>query len=160
MQNVERDGFTKNSVEEFTSRYGAGVKSLMPYVQWLAQNTGKDTSQSYNNQMDNTMAFPVYDGTLLSFVKQAQATGFMNRNYQYLYLRAGIRSVEDELNFINRAKLQDMDTLAAILSNYVLGGMTKGAMWTDAVRNGIFVGCVTKMNDLLSSWNHEVTAIR
>ena len=160
MQTVDRNGYTKFSVEAFTERYGAGVKKLMPYVDWLSKNAGAETSRDYNSQMESTMSFPVYDGTLLSFVKEAQATGFMNRNYQYLYLRADLNTAEDELKFIERARLEDMDTLAAILSKYVMGGMTKGSMWTDAVRSGVFCKTVQKMNDLLASWNHEVKAIR
>lgn len=150
----------KYSLEDYQNRFGEGIKRLIPYLSWLEQHIDQDVFQNYRNQMDRTMSFPVFDGTLLSFVKDAQATGMMDRNYLYVYSRRGFQTPEDELKFIERARLQDMDDLNGILSKYVLQGNTRAAAWSEGVSTGIFFHVVKKMDEILKTWGKKATDIR
>ena len=153
------DKIVKYTVEDYLDRYEAPVKALMHYLPWLEQHAETDVAQDYKDS-DTTMAFPVYDSNLLAFVKQAQNTKMLDRNYHYVYSRHSLRTAQDELAFIEKARLQDMDDLWGILSRYVQEGMTQGNIWSEGVRNGVMGGVVRKMNDLLILWSKEATAIR
>ena len=94
-----KDG--ENSVEDIISRYKDDVASLAPYMTWLKEHTKQQVAESYSSSdLKNSMPFPVYDSNLLSFVKQAQQTKMMNRNYTYVYTRNHIANYKDELLFI------------------------------------------------------------
>ena len=80
----------------------------------------------------------------------------MDRNYRYVYNRCRIRSAEDELATVKRASIKEMDVLKAILSRYVMEGMTKGKRWSEAVENGVFLAVITKMKENLDFWDHPV----
>ena len=153
------DKIVKYTVEDYIDRYEAPVKALMYYLPWLEKNMETGGAQDYKDS-ETTMAFPVYDSNLLAFVKQAQNTKMLDRNYHYVYSRHSLRNAEDELRFIERARLQDMDDLWGILSRYVQEGMTQGAVWSEGVKNGVMGGVVRKMNDLLILWSKEATAVR
>lgn len=149
----------KNTVEDYLDRYEAAVKALVSYLPWLEQHAEDGGSQDYKDS-ESTMAFPVYDSTLLAFIKQAQHTNMLDRNYAYVKTRRNLYTVQDEQNFIERAQLQDMDDLWGLLSGYVMEGMTRGSVWSDAVRHRIFYGVVKKMDELLILWSKEATATR
>ena len=149
----------KYTVEDYIERYEAPVKALMHYLPWLEQNAETGGSQDFKDS-ETTMAFPVYDSNLLAFVKQAQNTKMLDRNYLYVYSRHNLKSGEDELKFIERAQLRDMDDLWGILSRYVQEGMTRGTVWSEGVKNGVMGGVVRKMNELLTLWSKEATAVR
>ena len=70
-----------------------------------------------------------------------------------IYSRHRTRTVKDELAAIERSGIREMDVLKGILSKYVLGGMTKGKMWTEAVYNRIFLNVVRKMKENLEFWD-------
>ncbi|WP_029320946.1 hypothetical protein [Butyrivibrio sp. AE3004] len=146
-----RDG--ENSVEDIISRYKDDVASLAPYLDWLKEHTKQQVAESYSNsELSKSIPFPVYDSTLLSFVKQAQQTNMMNRNYTYVYTRNHIANYKDELIFINDAEIKDMDDLAGILSKYILEGQTKGTVWAEGVYTGVLYQLVYKMDDLIHFW--------
>lgn len=146
-----KDG--ENSVEDIISRYKDDVQSLTPYMTWLKEHTKQQVAESYSNsELSNSMPFPVYDSTLLSFVKQAQQTNMMNRNYTYVYTRNHIANYKDELLFISDADIMDMDDLAGILSRYILEGQTKGTVWAEGVYTGVLYQLVYKMDDLIHFW--------
>ena len=153
------DKIVKYTVEDYLDRYEAPVKALMHYLSWLEQHMETDVAQDFKDS-ETTMAFPVYDSNLLAFVKQAQNTKMLDRNYHYVYSRHSLRTAEDELKFIERAQLRDMDDLWGILSKYVMSGMTQGAVWSEGVKNGVFYNVLRKMNDLLVLWSKEATAVR
>ena len=92
-------------------------------------NAGKMASRSYQGQgiSKNSMSFPVYDATLLNFVREASESALMDRNYSYVYTRNRIKTHDDERRVIVGAELKDWDILRGILSRYVLGGRTKAA---------------------------------
>ncbi len=92
----------------------------------------------------------------MSFIKEVQKTTLVDRNYPYVYSKYRYRSVQDELRAIDRASIKDMDILKGILSKYVLGGMTKGRLWTEAVYNRIFLNIIRKMKDNIEFWDRPM----
>ena len=157
--NFENDGsVNENSVEDIVARYRPELSKLTPYLNWLKENTSHDVAQSYSNSDLKSMPFPIYDSNLLAFVKAAQTTNLLDRNYVYVYTRNRLNSAKDELLFIQDAQIRDMDDLAGILSSYVLQGMTKGSKWAEGVRNGVLYNVVKKMDDLVRFWGQDERA--
>lgn len=141
--------------QQVVSEYKPDVERLIRYLPWLEEKAGKDISETFegNGIKGNSITFPVYDGTLMSFIKEVQRTTLLDRNYPYIYSRNRIRTVQDELRAIDRASIKDMDILKGIMSKYVLGGMTKGRLWTEAVYNRIFLNVIRKMKENLEFWD-------
>lgn len=141
--------------QQMVSIYKPDVERLIRYLPWLEEKAGRDVSETFegNGIKGNSITFPVYDGTLMSFIKEVQRTTLLDRNYPYIYSRNRIRTVQDELRAIDRASIKDMDILKGILSKYVLGGMTKGRLWTEAVYNRIFLNIIRKMKGNLEFWD-------
>ena len=149
----ENDGsVNENSVEDIVLRYRPQLDKIVPYLNWLKDNASNEVAQSYSNSELKSIPFPIYDSTLLSFVKAAQNTDLLDRNYVYVYSRNRLNSAKDELLFIHDAQITNMDDLAGILSKYILSGMTKGAVWAEGVRNGVLYNVVKKMDDLVKFW--------
>ncbi len=144
--------------QQVVNEYRADVERLARYVPWLESKKGASVQQSYSGSgiQEHSISFPVYDSTLLGFVKEAQRTKLMDRNYRYVYSRCRIRSAEDELAAVKRASIKEMDVLKAILSRYVMEGMTKGRKWSEAVENGVFLAAISKMKENLDFWDHPV----
>ncbi len=144
--------------QQVVNEYRADVEKLARYLPWLESKKGSSVQQSYSGSgvEKNSIAFPVYDSTLLAFVKEAQRTKLIDRNYRYVYSRLRIRILEDELLAVKRATIKEMDVLKAILSRYVTEGMTKGRRWSEAVENGVFLAVITKMKENLDFWDHPV----
>ena len=94
----------------------------------------------------------------MNLVKDAKRTQLLDRNYAYVYSRHRIRTVEDEQRLIERATIQDMDTLKGILSKYILGGMTKGQVWSEGVSNGSILKVLLKMKEILEYWDKPIHA--
>lgn len=132
-------------------RYQPDAKRLVSYVSWLEEKRSAGVMNSYEGEGVQKMSFtfPVYDSTLLSFVKMAKETKFMNRNYLYVYTRNRIQNAAQEKKMIQSATLRDMELLSGILSKYVLGGMTKGTLWSEGVRNGVILEVIYKLRELL-----------
>lgn len=144
--------------QQVVNEYRPDVEKLARYLPWLESKRGTTVQQSYSGSgiEEHSISFPVYDGTLMNFVKEAQKTKLMDRNYRYIYSRHRIRVLEDELRAIKRADIKEMDVLKGILSRYVMEGMTKGRRWSEAVENGIFLNVVKKMKENLDFWDHPV----
>ncbi len=128
---------------------------LLRYLPWLEKNAGQPGSTLYQGEegSGNALSFPVYDSTLMSFVKEAGASPLMYRNYSYVYTRNGIRTHEDERKIIASAELKDWDMLRGILSKYVLGGRTKGSLWSEAVKENIFCLVLKQMQKIIEYWD-------
>ena len=92
---------------------------------------------------------PVYDSTLLNFVKEVKKTDFLNRNYVYTFSRYRMKTEKDELRVIEACSLQDITVLGDILSKYVIKGDVKGAMWAEGVQNGVYLAVLLKMKELM-----------
>ena len=144
--------------QQVVNEYRADVERLARYLPWLESKKGVSVQRSYSGDGigEHSVAFPVYDSTLLGFVKEAQRTKLMDRNYRYVYSRLRIRITEDELLAAKRSSIKEMDVLKAILSRYVMEGMTKGRKWSEAVENGVFLTVISKMKENLDFWDHPV----
>ncbi len=131
------------------------VEKLLRYLPWLESHVSADVSRTYsdNGLSSSSISFPVYDSTLLNFVNEARDTGLIDENYVYVYSRNFIRTHEDEKAAIERATIKDCEILTAALSKYVLGGMTKGRLWSEAVASGIWAMALRKMKKLLEIWD-------
>lgn len=143
--------------QKIVREYRQELEPLLKYLPWLKQNSGKAGSRSYHGQgIDkNSMSFPVYDGVLMSFVKEASASPLMDMNYRYVYSRNGIRTHEDERRVIARAELKDWNILRGILSKYVLGGRTKALLWGEAVQENIFMLVLEQMRKIVEFWDRS-----
>lgn len=135
--------------------YKPDVERLIRYLPWLKEKAGSDVSKKFTDSGIgvNSIPFPVYDSTLLGFIKEVQRTTLLDRNYHYIYSKHRIRTCDDELRMISKADITQMDILKGILSKYVMGGMTKGSLWTDAVREGIFLNVIQKMKENVEFWD-------
>ncbi|MCM1088374.1 MAG: hypothetical protein NC419_09460 [Muribaculaceae bacterium] len=140
------------------SEYKPDVMRLIRYLPWLEEKAGKSVSQNFSGSgiSEHSIPFPVYDSTLLGFIKEVQRTTLLDRNYQYIYSRHRIRTVEDELRAIARADITQMDVLKGILSKYIMGGMTRSVLWSDAVKNSIFLKVVWKMKENIEFWDRPM----
>lgn len=140
-------------------KYKQELMPLLRYLPWLEKNAGTGNgSRNYSgDDMGGVgMSFPVYDSTLLSFVKEAKKTSFMDRNYRYIYTRNRIQTHEDERRMIQNAGIKEWDLLCGILSKYVLGGQTKGTYWSEAVKEQIFYQVIKKMCDIIEFWDKPI----
>ncbi len=137
------------------SAFRSDVERLVTYIPWLESKVGTKVSKTYDGKevASSTFSFPVYETMLLNFVNEAAKTELMDRNYVYAYSSNAIRTVEDEFKAIDEATVQHAEVLVGILSKYVLGGMTKGTLWTEAVQNGVFLKVLKKMKELLEIWD-------
>lgn len=147
------------SREEIVKTYRADVERLVPYLSWLEANAGQNVSQIYEGEdlAKTSVTFPVYDSTLLKFIRTAEKTRMMDRNYVYVYTRYHLKTAGDELKAIDRAALQDMHLLSGILSKYVLKGKVKANVWQEGVRNGVLFKAILKMKELMEFWDKPLT---
>lgn len=132
-------------------QYQPDAKRLVRYISWLETKQGGDVMKSFEGEgvEKTTFTFPVYDSTLLSFIKTARETQFITRNYQYVYNRNRIKSTQQEKKVIAGATLRDIGLLSGIFSRYVLGGMTKSLLWAQGVENGIFLAVLCRLREIL-----------
>lgn len=73
--------------QQMIRQYRQMLDPLLRYLPWMEGNAGKMASRSYQGQgiSKNSMSFPVYDATLLNFVREASESALMDRNYSYVY---------------------------------------------------------------------------
>lgn len=135
--------------------YKQAVLPLLRYLPWLEQMAGKSAGGFYQDPefSEHSMSIPVYDATLMGFVREAQRSSLMDRNYRYIYTRNGIKTHNDERRIIAAAELKDWEILAGILSKYVMGGQTKSRLWTEAVQENIFLLVLQKMQEIIEYWD-------
>lgn len=141
----------KLSREEVVEVYQEDAIKLFKFIPWLQKTGGNEMTGLYKGEgiEENSMPVPVYDATLLSFVKEAKNTKFMDRNYVYTFSKYRLRSTKDELNLIESCSLLDVKILGDILSKYVLKGEVKGAYWAEGVKSGVFLAVLLKLKELL-----------
>lgn len=143
--------------QQLVQEYKQMVSPLLRYLPWLIKNAGQSGSTNYQgddlSERSAGFSFPVYDATLMSFIKEASKSALMDRNYSYTYTRGRIKTHDDERRLIQAADLKDWDILRGILSKYVLGGRTKAVLWSEAVRENIFVLVLEKMRGIIEFWD-------
>ncbi|MCI9190340.1 MAG: hypothetical protein HFH84_12120 [Lachnospiraceae bacterium] len=141
--------------QQVIREYKEMLDPLLRYLPWLEGNAGKAASRSYQGQgiSKSSMSFPVYDATLLNFIREASNSALMDRNYSYVYTRNRIRTHDDERRVIAGAQLRDWDILRGILSRYVLEGRTKATLWGEAVQENIFLLVLQQMRKVVEYWD-------
>lgn len=139
------------SREEIIICYKEDVLRLLKYLPWLEKASGQTVTGIYSGEgIDkNSMVVPVYDSTLLGFIKEIRATDFINRNYVYTYSKYNIRTAADELRVIDACSLQEVTVLGDIFSKYVIRGDVRGAVWSEGVQNGVYLALLYKLKDLM-----------
>ena len=142
--------------------YRDDVEKLVAYLPWLEEKSGAVVSSNFEGEgiKDSSIGFPVYEAMLLNFVNDAQKTAFMDTNYPYVFSELFIKTVDDEKKAIERADVKTGAILCGILSKYVLGGVTRGTLWTQAVKEGIFLAVVKRMKELVEHWDGPIDAIK
>ncbi len=145
----------KDYMRREAAKYKQELMPLLRYMHWLTQNAGKNLTTQYEGDEQNgrTMPVPVYDSTLLSFIREADKTSFMDRNYAYIYSRNGLKTPEDEKKIIERATIQDWNVLCGILTRYVRGGMTQSYLWKQGMTENIFYLVISKMKEIIEFWD-------
>lgn len=147
-------------VNEFKERqkqdYLDKLTPLFAYIPYLHDKEGAKVRSIYEDSKLDSIPVPVYDSTTLAFVKAAQNTGLIDRNYVYAYNKVGARKPKDERLFISGATFKDIDAVISIMAKYVLGGMSKGAMWSEAVEEGIWLHALIKLKELLEIYDHPL----
>ncbi|MCD8038234.1 MAG: hypothetical protein LUE96_04000 [Lachnospiraceae bacterium] len=143
------------SREEIIICYKDDVTGLLKFLPWLEKTSGGEASGIYSGEGigESSMPVPVYDSTLLSFIKEIRSTDFMNRNYVYTFSRYRIKTAKDELRVIEACSLQEISVLGDILSKYVLRGDVRGAVWSEGVSNGVYLALLLKLKDLMEIKN-------
>lgn len=139
------------STEEIVLIYKEDVKLLSRYIPWLQGKIGQKVTGLYAEEgiEESSIVIPVYDSTLLGFVKEVQKTALVDKNYSYVYAKYRMRDSRDEQREISKARITEMALLKGILSKYILRGMTKGPVWAEGVENGIFLSVLLKLRELI-----------
>ena len=140
--------------------YAAKLEPLFRYIPFLKNKEGASTRTllSGDGAPKSSVPVPVYDSTVLGFVKEAQSTGLVTRNYVYPYskLVGKNATADDERLAIAGAGFGEIDGVIAILAKYVLEGMTKGTRWSVAVEEGIWLHCLIKLKEILEIYDHPL----
>ncbi len=146
----------KAGISEKVEKYKADVKELSRYLDYLESKKGTEAGSSYDpgEGKKTTIQVPTYDSGLMNFIKCAQKTSFMDRNYMYVYRRYNMRDENDERRQIERTQIMEIEVLGAILSKYILKGQTQARMWTEGAKNGIMYEAVKKMKELIEFWSY------
>ncbi len=154
-------GQEANLREQIIEEYKDDLAKLLRYLPYLEKRGGKDVQNFYEGDGDQKIIpVPVYDSTLLAFVKEAQKTKFMNRNYPYIYRRWNMPNPKAERIAMESAQLRDIDLFRGIISRYVMEGMRKSYMWTTAVEEKIFVTALVKLRSLIYDYSKDPAEAR
>lgn len=140
---------------ELIEQYRPCVERLVTYIPWLESKRGTNISTSYGGQgiAENSVPFPVYDSTLMALIKLFQSTPLMDRNYVYIYSRNRIKTHQDEIQLIHSSDLKDIGNIKGIISKYVMEGMRRGTVWTEAVYEGLFLECILQLKKDIEFWD-------
>ncbi len=145
----------KKYLQELSVKYKEELTPLLRYLHWLEQTAGNDNSTRYDggDNAAGTMKFPIFDGTLMNFVREVDRTSFMDRNYVYVYSRLGLKTPADERSAIEKAGIQEWNVLCGILTRYVRGGMTQSYLWRQGMSERIFYLVILKMKEIVEYWD-------
>jgi hypothetical protein len=129
---------------------------LFRYLPWLEEASKKTVVNTYSGDGlgHRSVAFPVYDSTLMSFIREAEKSPILDRNYPYVYTRKGLKNHEQERALIERADWRNWDDLRGILSKYVMGGRTRSSLWSEGVSEQIFYLTLKQFQSIVDFWDH------
>lgn len=138
--------------------YKQTVMPLLKYLPWFERNAGRAASSVFGGDdiSAHSVSFPVYDSTVMNFVKEASNTSLMDKNYAYVYTRNRIRNHDDERKLIQKAGWKEWNILCGILSKYVLGGRTRATLWNEAVKEDIFYLILKQMREIIEFWDRPL----
>ena len=149
-------GQEANLREQIIEEYKDDLVRLLKYLPFLEKKGGSDVQNFYEGDGENkVIPVPVYDPTLLSFVKEAKTTTFMNRNYPYVYRKWKLPDAKAERTAMETATLRDIDLFRGIISRYVIEGQRKSVMWTAAVEERIFVTALSRLKSLVFDYSKD-----
>lgn len=146
------------TAEQVFTEYKEDMKKLIAYLPWFESKIGQTVTSTYDQDGlgGHSLAFPVYDSNLMRFIKDAQTTRFMDRNYRYVLTRNRLNGPADEIAFIRAQTILKIHNIGGILSAYVMGGQTRGKVWSDGMSYGIFYEIVKKLSELYDFWENAV----
>ena len=150
-----------NLREQIIEEYKDDLTKLLRYLPYLDKRGGKDVQSFYEGDGEHTVIpVPVYDSTLLGFVKEVKTTKFINKNYPYIYRRWNIPTPKEERVAMETATIRDIDLFRGIISKYVLEGQRKSVMWTTAVEERIFVTALSRLRSLIFDYSKDPKELR
>jgi len=134
--------------------YKADIMMLLEFLPWLTKVSGQNLQSTYTPEQagPGSIKVPVYDSNLLRFIKTAQKTRFMNKNYVYTYSKHRIRDYRDELKIIEKAEVKDFQILGDILSMYIMKGNRKAMVWNQGIEYGVYESILVKMKEIMEYW--------
>ena len=141
------------TAQEIFVKYKDDMLKLIAYLPWLEQTSGKSkVSGLYESDDPNKkfMPFPVFDGNLMRFVKDAESTGLVDRNYVYVITRHQLRTPQQEIDFVSACDIRRLSDIGAVLSKYVLEGKVRATIWPEAMDKGVFLTVVKRLSDIYS----------
>lgn len=155
---MELEGTIRQKISE---EYHTAVEPLMVYLPWLEQHSGRESFTVYGGEgiKEHSLSFPVFDATLMRFVKQAEKTSLMDRNYRYVYTRNRIEGHGAERSMIRKATFKDWGILKGIFSRYVMGGRTKANLWSEGVKEDIFYLVLVRMKEIVEQWEKPAVTL-
>ncbi len=133
------------------------IAPLLKYLPYLGNAAEKSAVTTYKGDgiEASSVPFPVYDSTLLAFIKEADRSVLMDRNYPYTYTRNNLKTHDQERRFILAADWRQWDALRGILSKYVLGGRTRSVLWSEGVSEQIFYLVLSRMQEITEFWTSK-----
>ena len=148
-------GQDQNNGELIVAEYKPDLDNLLRFLPYLIKQSGASKQNYYEGDGETKIIpVPVYDSTLLQFVREAEKTHFITKNYPYTYTRHKLKTPEDERNAMKNAKLMDIELFRGIISKYVLEGKRRGVVWTQAVNEEIFVVALECMDRLFAVYSN------
>ncbi|MCR5686958.1 MAG: hypothetical protein K6G58_02950 [Lachnospiraceae bacterium] len=149
-------GQEANLKEQIIEEYKDDLVKLLKYLPFF-EKKGADAGQKYyeGDGENKVIPVPVYDPTLLAFVKEIKTTKFINRNYPYIYRRWRMPDANAERIAMGSATLRDIDLFRGIMSRYVLEGQTRAVMWTAGVEERIFATALTRLRSLMFDYSKD-----
>ena len=149
-------GQEANLREQIIEEYKDDLTKLLRYLPFMEKKSGKDVQSFYEGDGENkVIPVPVYDSTLLGFVKEVKTTKFINKNYPYIYRRWRIPTPKEERVAMETATIRDIELFRGIISKYVLEGQTRSVMWTRAVEERIFVTALSRLRSMFFDYSKD-----
>lgn len=145
-------GTEQMTAKQAFEMYKEDMVKLIAYLPWLEEKSGKSKVASIYTGQEmgaNTMSFPVFDSNLLRFIKEADSTAFISRNYVYVISANRLKTPVDDRRFVQaQNSMLQLEKIGAVLSKYVLGGRVRASLWSQAVDEGVFLEIVRKLKQL------------
>lgn len=142
--------------EQVVAEYKDDLVRLLKYLSYFEKKGGTDVKNYYEGDENHkVIPVPVYDSTLLSFVKEVKATKFITKNYPYTYRKWKMADAKAERVAMESATIRDIDLIRGIMSKYVIEGQTKSVMWSKGVEEKIFLTALNRLHSLIFDYSSD-----